>query len=165
MQRIMRQIKRGEADSTVKPIELRFAASSAVDQCSSRMPQPELTIEDKDVSVVANSAQLSMVISHLIRNAQDSTPEDGFVKVIVNSTDDWAELHVIDSGAGMSADFIRHRLFSPFDSTKGSQGMGIGAYQARELTRKLGGDVLVKSKVGEGTHVTLRLPNADIPAL
>ena len=40
---------------------------------------------------------------------------------------------------------MRHRLFRPFDSTKGSKGMGIGAYQVREYARALGGDVEVWS--------------------
>ncbi len=43
-----------------------------------------------------------------------------------------------DTGAGMEADFIRNRLFRPFDSTKGAKGMGIGAYQVREYIRLLG---------------------------
>ena len=55
---------------------------------------------------------------------------------------------------------IRDHLFRPFDSTKGSQGMGIGAYQAREFTRRMGGDIEVVSEVSEGTTVTLTLPVA-----
>ena len=45
------------------------------------------------------------------------------------------------------------RLFRPFDSTKGSKGMGIGAYQTREYARWLGGDVEVQSTPGKGTRL------------
>ena len=48
-------------------------------------------------------------------------------------------LVVSDTGAGMDAEFVRERLFRPFDSTKGSKGMGIGAYQVREYVQMLGG--------------------------
>lgn len=58
----------------------------------------------------------------------------------------------------MSPQFIRERLFRPFDSTKGAQGMGIGAYQAREFARKLGGDLTVDSEVGRGTKMTMSMP-------
>jgi len=58
----------------------------------------------------------------------------------------------------MTAEFIRDRLFKPFDSTKGSKGMGIGAYQAREYVRSLGGDVAVESTPGVGTRFTIQLP-------
>ena len=59
---------------------------------------------------------------------------------------------------GMTPKFIRERLFRPFDSTKGSQSMGIGAYQAREYIRELGGQLTVSSEIGEGTCFSLSLP-------
>ena len=58
----------------------------------------------------------------------------------------------------MTSEFVRDRLFRPFDSTKGSQGMGIGAYQAREFARKMGGDLKVQSEVSKGTTITMSLP-------
>jgi signal transduction histidine kinase len=71
---------------------------------------------------------------------------------------DIASLTVTDSGCGMNADFIKARLFRPFDSTKGSKGMGIGAYQVREYVHSIGGRVRVTSIPGEGTQFVLRLP-------
>ena len=61
---------------------------------------------------------------------------------------------------GMTEEFVRKRLFKPFDSTKGSQGMGIGVYHAREFMRRLGGDLKVASEIGRGTTITLELPLA-----
>ena len=58
----------------------------------------------------------------------------------------------------MTQEFVRERLFRPFDSTKGSEGMGIGAYQAREFVRNLGGKVEIASEPGNGTSFTLILP-------
>jgi signal transduction histidine kinase len=58
----------------------------------------------------------------------------------------------------MSTAFVRERLFKPFDTTKGSKGMGIGAYQVREYVQSLGGRVLVESREGQGTRMELRLP-------
>jgi signal transduction histidine kinase len=60
----------------------------------------------------------------------------------------------------MAEDFVRNRLFRPFDSTKGSQGMGIGAYQARSFIHAAGGVMQVNSNLGEGTVVSIRLPVA-----
>jgi signal transduction histidine kinase len=58
----------------------------------------------------------------------------------------------------MEPEFVRDRLFRPFDSTKGAKGMGIGAYQAREYVRVLGGDVEVQSSPGCGTSFSISLP-------
>jgi signal transduction histidine kinase len=58
----------------------------------------------------------------------------------------------------MDMAFVRERLFRPFDSTKGSKGMGIGAYQTREYVRQLGGEVEVQSSPGVGTRFLIKLP-------
>ncbi len=55
-------------------------------------------------------------------------------------------------------DFIRNRLFKPFDSTKGLTGMGIGAFESREFVRNLGGDIRVTSVPGEGSVFRIVLP-------
>ena len=78
--------------------------------------------------------------------------------VTVRREGDTALIEITDTGCGMDADFIRDRLFKPFDSTKGSRGMGIGAYQTREFIRSAGGDVQVISMPGEGTTFSIRLP-------
>jgi signal transduction histidine kinase len=74
-----------------------------------------------------------------------------------------ATLTVVDDGAGMSTEFVRERLFKPFDTTKGSKGMGIGAYQVREYVRSIGGRVDVASAEGQGTRFTLRVPLSGPP--
>ena len=70
---------------------------------------------------------------------------------------------IIDEGPGMSADFIRDRLFRPFATTK-TGGHGIGAYQARELLRAAGGDLLVLSRPDAGTTMRLLLPSVRVPS-
>jgi len=57
----------------------------------------------------------------------------------------------------MSDAFIREELFKPFVSTK-TNGFGIGAYEARETIRGLGGRLDVTSREGEGSRFTIRLP-------
>ena len=76
----------------------------------------------------------------------------------LNSDKDAAIIRIEDDGCGMPADFIRSRLFRPFDSTKGSKGMGIGAYQARTFVVDAGGSLEVESEPGRGTVVVIRMP-------
>ena len=64
----------------------------------------------------------------------------------------------------MSPEFVRRRLFKPFDSTKPG-GFGIGAYEARELVRAMQGRLEVESREGLGTRFTVRLPRADAAQL
>ena len=90
-------------------------------------------------------------------SAFDATSPDGSISVSASESEDKVAIEIADTGCGMTPEFIRDRLFRPFDSTKGAQGMGIGAYQAREFARKLGGDLSVQSIPGEGTTVSMTL--------
>jgi signal transduction histidine kinase len=71
---------------------------------------------------------------------------------------DYACLTVEDTGSGMTEEFVKERLFKPFDTTKGSKGMGIGAYQVREYIFGIGGRLKVDSALGRGTVFTVWLP-------
>jgi signal transduction histidine kinase len=130
---------------------------------------PILTLPgDGEVAVQADPERLSAVLDHVLRNAQDAAAGrdahdaavEGQVGVQLCLSRDEATLVVEDNGPGMDAEFIRERLFRPFDSTKGSKGMGIGAYQTREYVQSLGGRVEVQSSPGRGTAFSIILPLA-----
>ena len=158
MNRVMAQLKRDDTGPAAKPTEVKFVVSAAVDRCAGEKPAPRLHMNADDVYLSINKEEFTMVLTHLIRNAQDATPSGGSIKVSLNSNLENVLIFIEDTGPGMSPQFIRERLFRPFDSTKGVQGMGIGAYQAREFARKLGGDLTVESEVGEGTKMTMSIP-------
>ena len=158
MKGVMMQLKQGDAERVSKSTAAKFIVSAAVDRCAAKEPVPRLNIVAHEIELPVNAEELTMVLTHLIGNAQDATPPDGTVEVRLQANGDNALISIEDSGSGMSLQFIRDRLFRPFDSTKGVQGMGIGAYQAREFARKLGGDLQVESEVGRGTVVTMSLP-------
>ncbi len=61
----------------------------------------------------------------------------------------------------MTQEFIRERLFKPFQSTK-QAGMGIGAYESAQYIRELGGELQVDSQENAGTRVTMILPLFDV---
>jgi putative PEP-CTERM system histidine kinase len=158
MKRVMDQLKRGDASRVVKLTTLKFVISAAVDRCAGRLPVPTIQFDDNDVSIEVDSEQFAMVLTHLIQNAQDSMSSTGTVVVSTAAANNQVTITVSDTGTGMTSEFVRDRLFRPFDSTKGSQGMGIGAYQAREFARRMGGDLKVRSEVSKGTTVTMSLP-------
>jgi len=113
-------------------------------------------LEHDDVAstVVIDVDAFRSVILHLCDNAVDVASE---VKVRVLDEGMRLRIDIVDNGKGMTAEFIRDKLFQPFGSTKDS-GFGIGAYQARELIRAAGGDLFVVSKLGGGTIMSVMLP-------
>lgn len=147
-----------ELQNLRRRVSLAEVATQACGRCNGRRPVPTLAAGDPGTLVDADPERLAMVIEHVVRNAQDATPEDGSVSLSIRPEPAWVTLRIEDSGAGMSPEFVRDRLFRPFDTTKGSKGMGIGAYQVRDYLNSLGGRVEVQSEPGSGTRIDLVFP-------
>ena len=130
-------------------------------------PVPELQLEEMLVAK-GHEDRVERVIGHLVQNALDATDREGRVWIKLERHGDKAMIEIGDTGRGMSAEFVRERLFKPFQTTKNS-GMGIGAYESYQYVQELGGTILVESAVNVGTRMRVLLPlyetseAADIP--
>ena len=157
MQRLMDQMRSGMRDPDTRCIALESVLDEVVAVRARTLPKP--TVQARvPARVMADRERLSTVFGHLIQNAQEATRDDGEVQVTMTHADGWIEVIIRDTGSGMSEDFVRERLFRPFESTKGLTGMGIGAFESREYVRQLGGDITVSSTLGAGSVFTVRLP-------
>lgn len=141
-----------------KPIDLAALITSLAEEHSRKQPTPVVNGNTDPVWIEAETEQLRSVLGHLITNAQDATPPEGDVLLSLKQSDANVVVFIQDNGAGMSVDFIKNKLFKPFDSTKGLAGMGIGAYQAREYVRRIGGNIDVTSDPGFGSCFSARFP-------
>jgi putative PEP-CTERM system histidine kinase len=158
MRRLMAQLTGGSKVSTRRPTNIEQVIQDVLKRTGDRLPIPTLQHCNENMIVQADVERLSMVLEHLVRNAQEATSQEGSITISTASADSVATISIVDTGCGMTQEFIRDRLFRPFDSTKGSQSMGIGAYQARDYIRTLGGQMEVTSEVGAGTTFSVRLP-------
>jgi signal transduction histidine kinase len=100
------------------------------------------------------------VIGHLVQNAIDASAAGQRVDISIAREGKFAILRLIDTGAGMTSDFMRERLFKPFETTKPS-GMGIGVYESQQYLAKVGGELRFESTLGAGTRVEVRLRLAE----
>lgn len=163
MQRLLEQLKRGRGDELVERVDLGRLILETVSRRTDREPVPTAELPANDIRLRVDRERLGAVLGHLLTNAQDATPPEGTIHIATAAhADGTLALTVTDTGTGMEEEFIRERLFKPFDSTKGSKGMGIGAYQARQFMQALGGDVRVTSAPGQGTRFELLFPAAVV---
>jgi putative PEP-CTERM system histidine kinase len=117
-----------------------------------------LTFEvEPGVVVLGHEDRLERVIGHLLQNGIDASGDNPRVQVRIRRAGGLAVVEVADQGLGMSAEFVRERLFKPFQSTKHS-GMGIGAYESQQYVGSVGGRIEVESTPGAGTTVRVYLP-------
>ena len=157
---LMAQMRSGERGSNAKVVDLGELLAKVVDGAKVRQPEAGLECTIDEILVLADSEQLATVFGHMIQNAQDATEKTGRVLVRIKPEDNHVVVDVEDTGIGMEPDFVRDRLFKPFDSTKGLTGMGVGAFESREYIRSLDGDISVVSVPGEGSTFRIVLPRA-----
>lgn len=122
--------------------------------------QHEIIVIDRDpCRVLGDPGGLEQALVHLLQNAVDASPKNApvFIELRVEASN--AMIEVVDSGCGMSPEFVRTRLFKPFHSSKAG-GFGIGAYEAYEMIRAMGGRLDVESREDLGTRFLVSLPLA-----
>ncbi|GAB5414312.1 MAG: PEP-CTERM system histidine kinase PrsK [Congregibacter sp.] len=162
MQRLMDQMRSGMRASDPRPQKLESLLRGALETRKRHLPLPTMNAFAFDEPVVlADRDRLTTVFGHLVQNAQEATDDDGELSVTLSVEGATAKVTISDSGCGMAEEFVKTKLFKPFESTKGLTGMGIGVFESREYVRQLGGDIYVESAPGHGSTFTVSLPILD----
>ena len=160
MKQLMLQLRDGTTplDSTHR-VDLAEIALRVQQAKAGQQPSPEIEIIER-VAAQGHADRLERVIGHLVQNAIDATASEGRVWIKIGRDGSHAMVEVGDTGHGMTPEFVRERLFKPFQTTK-QTGMGIGAYESYQYVNELGGRLVVESTPNAGTRMRLLLP---IPA-
>ncbi len=135
-------------DELVQRIAARYAGQHQV-----------VVVEHVPCKVLVDREALEQALVHLVQNAIEASDAGTPVFLDLRVEDTSAVLGIVDAGSGMSPEFIRTRLFKPFHSSKPG-GFGIGAFEARELIRAMGGRLDVESREDLGTRFRIQLPLA-----
>ncbi len=116
-----------------------------------------LQLADNLASIDSDRGQLQQVFLNLLNNAFAAVEDGGVVSITTWEKDPQTHaVSVQDNGCGMSEETLKH-IFEPFFTTK-KQGTGLGLPITYGIVKKLGGDIQVESKEGEGTKAIVYLP-------
>lgn len=110
----------------------------------------------------ADRAYVHSALNNIIENAMDACARDKARKAHrimfgVKKRQDKLKFEIGDDGIGMDGE-AQEKLFTPFFSTKGSKGTGLGLFIANAVIEQHGGEILVKSKLGQGTLFQIIIP-------
>jgi signal transduction histidine kinase len=109
-------------------------------------------------SINSDRGQLQQVFLNILTNAYYAVKEGGQIEINASElSDNSVEISITDTGIGISDENLEH-IFEPFYTTKGKYGTGLGLSITYGIVEKLGGDIKVKSKLGEGTKFSVHLP-------
>lgn len=158
MNDLLARLHRGNNNVEAEPVRAIAVgrAVAAVAEVKRRVHPVEVE-GNRNVAAVADPIRLEQALGHLVQNAIDASPDGAPVRIRCGAQGSEATIAIVDRGEGMSADFIRTRLFQPFASTKES-GFGVGAFEARSLVAAMGGRIEVDSRPGQGSRFTVFLP-------
>ncbi|MDP9201444.1 MAG: MASE1 domain-containing protein [Gemmatimonadota bacterium] len=117
---------------------------------------------DSALSVQADPEKLRQILLNFVANAIKFTAPQGRIRVGAEQQGDSVRIWVKDTGIGIPADQLA-RVFEPFfqveqGPTRRYPGIGLGLAIARDLAHAMGGEVLLDSRVGEGSTVSILLP-------
>ncbi len=135
-------------------IEAKLAQRQLVLDCRMLMLPQEPQLVPRD---------LSQVLLNLLQNAIDVSPEHGAISLEIARQNGLVRIGITDQGAGIDPEVLPH-IFEPFYSRKnidGQPGMGLGLSVCHSLVRAMGGQIEVKTTVGQGTTFTVFLPALD----
>lgn len=143
---------------------------------------PQITLEteaEPDLwTTLVDSNQLENALLNLCINARDAMPDGGLIRITLSNSrldagtasdhdlppGDYVSLCVHDTGSGMSSDVIE-KAFDPFFTTKPlGVGTGLGLSMIYGFARQSGGQVEIRSQLGQGTTVCLHLPRDESAA-
>ncbi|MBI1949585.1 MAG: HAMP domain-containing protein [Deltaproteobacteria bacterium] len=122
----------------------------------------ERVYEEGLPAVDADRTQLGIVVTNLIKNAVEAMDGKGTLRLFLRRVGDppsTLELAVDDSGPGIAAE-VRERLFTPYVTTKGSRGTGLGLALAHRIVHDHEGVIEAGDAPGGGARFTVRLPLA-----
>ncbi len=129
----------------------------------------EKQLKENDINIAATYAkelglinasknQLRQVFLNMVANARDAMPNGGTLSVATSGDNDNVFVEITDTGTGIREEHL-DKIFDSFFTTKGEvKGVGLGLSVCYGFIEDHGGDIEVKSQVGEGTTFTISLP-------
>ncbi len=147
--------------STLAPVSLLKLAEEAAVQVRTQRGH-DLKVEvtgDGDALVLGNEGLLRLALEQIVRNAVEAMSQNGTLTLRREEKLGRVELHVSDTGRGLTAEATAH-LFDPFWTSKRKGHLGLGLVLCRDMLDTQDGTLSVASTPGAGTTVTLSLPAA-----
>lgn len=160
------------ADEGRIPTDVNALLENVVALVRKRLQQGDIEVDLKLTPnlplIMATGDHLKQVFLNMIINALEAMPQGGRLEMVTryisgrnartkaSADDGFVEIEFTDTGVGIPEEHINN-IFDPFYTTK-SKGMGLGLSVSYGIVERHGGQIQVKSKVGEGTTFTVRLP-------
>jgi two-component system cell cycle sensor histidine kinase PleC len=167
----MSKIEAGRLRLDVEELDLESILADAMRVVSARAEDKQLTLTpeiEPRIRMRADRRAIKQIALNLLSNAVKFTPDGGRIIVRARIVGDHAVVAIQDTGIGIPKDALM-KLGRPFEQvesqlTKTQHGSGLGLAIAKSLAKLHGGAMRMRSRLGVGTLVVVRLPLHRLPA-
>ncbi len=161
LERLLEYARTSSWHSEARAVDVAAVAADACTLVAGVAAEHRVRLELGDpraATVEIDPEDLTRVLVNLLTNAIQASPAGAAVRVdTALDADGSARIGVTDHGAGIAADDLG-RIFDPFFSTKGARGTGLGLAICEGIVQRYGGNIAVRSSVGEGSRFEVTLP-------
>lgn len=158
----LKTFSRGDNTELIELVKIEEVIGSILDVVQNEIKYKAVLSKDyaNTPLIKGNAQRLGQVFINLLVNASQAIEEKGGITIKTYQQDKFVCIDVVDTGKGIPPETLK-KIFDPFFTTKPvGQGTGLGLSVSYDIIKKHGGEIRVRSKVGEGTTFTVTLPSA-----
>lgn len=155
-----------ERQPKIAPVNLVDLIDDCIELTQSQADEYAIQVDwqrpDEAFMVMAEAEGIHRAILNVLNNAVDALceTENGRITITIKSDEAQMCIDIVDNGPGISPDDVQ-RIFSLFESTKGSRGTGLGLPVSQKILREHQGDILLASELGKGARFSIVLPRPE----
>jgi two-component system, NtrC family, sensor kinase len=153
----------GNIEPVLRPVRVIDLVHSGLLLIKPKLSQHNIRVHvdvDEQIQVLADLTLIRQVMLNLVINSTHAMEAGGCLTLAARASGDLVEFDVTDTGCGIPPENLE-RIFTPFFTTRDSKGgTGLGLPTSLSMVKAMGGDILVRSRPGDGSTFTVRLRRA-----
>lgn len=154
----------------IDTVDIKRLAIGVVNQLKVKSSEKDIRLnaefETENIDLIqGDKDRLRQVLINLIQNSIKFTDEGGFINIIVSQDEEYTTMKVVDNGAGIEKENLEKVLDKFFQEDYNKAGSGLGLAISNEIVKLHGGQMILNSKKGVGTSITVKIKNTLIKSI
>jgi PAS domain S-box-containing protein len=149
------------------PLEVTEILEATIRLATHALPAQTRLVRDYTIvpQAIGHETGLGQALLNILINAvqaiEAAETNENLLRIALDEQDGWVVIKIEDSGAGIHPDHLE-QIFDPFFTTKDpAEGTGLGLSISKRLVEHMGGEISLRSQLGQGSSFCLRLQAAD----
>lgn len=154
----------------IDTVDIKRLVIGVVNQLKIKSSEKDISLnaefETENIDLIqGDKDRLRQVLINLIQNSIKFTDEGGFINIIVSQDEEYTTVKVVDNGAGIEKENLEKVLDKFFQEDYNKAGSGLGLAISNEIVKLHGGKMILNSKKGVGTSITVKIRNTLIKSI